>query len=64
MMSTPKLAANPLPTGSDSAATQLGSCASQHAADGSECGKGFLHECSIGRCGHVFGLYERGSRDR
>jgi hypothetical protein len=27
-------------------------------------GKDFLHECSIGRCGHVFGLYERGSRDR
>jgi hypothetical protein len=42
----------------------LGSCASQHAADSSECGKGFLHECSIGRCGHVFGLYERGSRER
>ena len=20
-------------------------------------GKDFLHECSIGRCGHVFGLY-------
>ena len=24
--------------------------------DGSEFGKAFLHECSIGRCSHVFGL--------
>ena len=24
-------------------------------------GKGFLYVCSIGRCGHVFGLYQRGS---
>ena len=25
-------------------------------------GKGFLHECSIGRCGHVFGLLVRFTR--
>jgi hypothetical protein len=24
-------------------------------------GKGFLYVCSIGRCGHVFGLCQRGS---
>jgi hypothetical protein len=29
--------------------------------DGSEFGKNILHVCSIGRCGHVFGLLARGS---
>ena len=66
MMSTPKLAANPLPTGSDSAANTIGIVRVRSLQCGGRLrvGKGFLHECSIGRCGHVFGLYERGSRDR